>query len=171
MTPENLKSIELAAGSKTAEDTSRKTTSAISSSSVQVYKGTFCNYFSIGMTARGAMEFHKERESHPKRFTGPMKNKVIYAQKGCGMVCGDCFCHQSVAGRVALKVAHGSLPSRAEDRGSQVEDGKGRPALKDVDLATHLCEINVLNIRPTAVESSGHHPSVERIGHQETTDC
>ena len=95
------------------------------------YRGTFCNYFSIGMTARGAMAFHKEREVRPARFTSPLKNKFIYAQKGCGMVCGDHLCHPTVAGRVAV----------------QVMGAASGAAFEKVDLPRHLCEINVLNIQ------------------------
>jgi diacylglycerol kinase (ATP) len=45
---------------------------------VEIYTGHICNYMSIGMTARGAMLFHQERERHPERFTGSLKNKMIF---------------------------------------------------------------------------------------------
>ena len=94
------------------------------------YAHSHCNYFSIGMTARGAMAFHEERENRPGRFTSPLKNKIIYAQKGCGMVCADRMCHPTVAGRVSVQV----MPSSGA-------------TYEDVDVANHLCEINVLNIQ------------------------
>ena len=129
------KSIELTAvnpaASETATGNDTNIADTVSASLNQTYTGTFCNYFSIGMTARGAMAFHKEREAHPARFTSPLKNKVIYAQKGCGMICGDIMCHPTVAGRVAVQVLSAAAGA----------------ALTDVEVAGDLCEINVLNIQ------------------------
>ena len=149
VTPENLRSIELTeTSSGTADGASRAPAPTKSSSDIQVYRGTFCNYFSIGMTARGAFEFHRERESHPTRFTGPLKNKVIYAEKGCGMVCGDCFCHPSVAGRIGLKVARATVPARRAKEGQNGnQGGEDEYKLEKIDLPAHLCEVNVLNIQ------------------------
>ena len=97
-----------------------------------VYTGHICNYMSIGLTARGAMLFHQERQEHPARFTGPVKNKMIYATKGCGMFCGDCCCHPEVRQRVALEVSR---------------DLNGEPNYHTVEVPGDLSEVNILNIQ------------------------
>lgn len=63
-----------------------------------VFDGTFCNYFSVGVEAQVSTQypinssltiscqiaesFHTERAKNPHRFTSPMKNKMIYLEKG-----------------------------------------------------------------------------------------
>jgi diacylglycerol kinase (ATP) len=47
----------------------------------QSFDGVFCNYFSVGIDARVAFSFHKEREAHPERFKSVVGNKIKYIQK------------------------------------------------------------------------------------------
>lgn len=42
------------------------------------------NYFSIGIDAKIALEFHRKREAHPSQFKSRGINKVIYAGIGAG---------------------------------------------------------------------------------------
>lgn len=42
------------------------------------------NYFSIGIDAKIALEFHRKREAHPSQFKSRGMNKVIYAGIGAG---------------------------------------------------------------------------------------
>ncbi len=46
------------------------------------YDGVFQNYASIGVDAVAASALHRYRQAHPERFTGPLKNKILYAYKG-----------------------------------------------------------------------------------------
>jgi diacylglycerol kinase (ATP) len=48
----------------------------------QSFDGVFCNYFSIGIDARVAFLFHKEREEHPERFNSVVGNKLKYIRNG-----------------------------------------------------------------------------------------
>jgi diacylglycerol kinase (ATP) len=41
--------------------------------STQFFDGVFCNYLSLGFDAAVAYLFHHERETHPERFTSPLK--------------------------------------------------------------------------------------------------
>lgn len=47
------------------------------------YKGTFYNYFSIGMDAQIAYGFHHLRNEKPYLARGPITNKIIYSGYGC----------------------------------------------------------------------------------------
>lgn len=47
------------------------------------YKGTFYNYFSIGMDAEIAYGFHHLRNEKPYLAQGPITNKIIYSGYGC----------------------------------------------------------------------------------------
>lgn len=44
------------------------------------------NYFSIGIDAKIALEFHRKREAHPSQFKSRGMNKVIYAGIGAGKI-------------------------------------------------------------------------------------
>ncbi len=44
------------------------------------------NYFSVGMDASIALQFHHERQSHPEKFKSRARNKIFYAQLGARQV-------------------------------------------------------------------------------------
>jgi hypothetical protein len=115
----------------------------------KVYTGHICNYVSIGMTARGAMAFHQERQNHPESFTGPNKNKYIYAKKGCGMFCSDCCCHPEIRQRVVLHVENDTTTSNSASTTSIRNEGsKGQDdSYKTVEIPSGLAEVNILNIQ------------------------
>ena len=50
--------------------------------SAEVLDGIFCNYFSLGLDARIAFSFHKDRSEHPEKYTSVARNKLQYAIMG-----------------------------------------------------------------------------------------
>ena len=50
-------------------------------------RGVFSNYWSVGVDAAVAFDFHRERKLRPKRFSGPFKNQFIYGCKGLKRAC------------------------------------------------------------------------------------
>ncbi|XP_024522876.1 diacylglycerol kinase 6 [Selaginella moellendorffii] len=59
---------------------------------LQIYRGGFWNYFSIGMDAQVSYEFHEQRQKHPEKFSNQMRNQCTYAKLGCtqGWFCPSC---------------------------------------------------------------------------------
>mmetsp|Transcript_27295 Transcript_27295/g.51726 ORF Transcript_27295/g.51726 Transcript_27295/m.51726 type:complete len:543 (+) Transcript_27295:174-1802(+) len=132
-----------AGGAKVEDDSDAVSTRSASCSVVsgvddlaptaQSFDGVFCNYFSIGLDARVAFSFHKEREEHPERFTSPLKNKMKYIQKGI-----------SVGGLLSFTTA--SLPKKLNGKVRvMVEDVDGE--LREIPMPAHCRGVALLNIQ------------------------
>lgn len=48
----------------------------------QTFRGGFWNYFSMGMDAQVAYEFHKKREENPEKFKNQLVNQATYGKIG-----------------------------------------------------------------------------------------
>ncbi|GMH49484.1 hypothetical protein TL16_g07210 [Triparma laevis f. inornata] len=132
-----------AAGAKVEDDSDAVSTRSASCSVVsgvddaaptaQSFDGVFCNYFSIGLDARVAFSFHKEREEHPERFTSATKNKIKYIQKGI-----------TEAGMFSFTTA--SLPKKLNGKVRvMVEDVDGE--LREIPMPAHCRGVALLNIQ------------------------
>ena len=58
------------------------------------YEAIFTNYFSFGLDADIAHEFHRTREEHPEWFSSQLKNKAMYGRYGM-LAGGACPCVRS----------------------------------------------------------------------------
>ena len=107
----------------------------------EIYSGLLCNYFSLhGPTARVALEFHKEREARPGRFTSQAKNKCIYATKAAAACCcTDCCCAPRLAGKISLSCDTSNTTTNTTNTTNDV--------MQEIDFPSHLCELNLLNIQ------------------------
>ncbi|GMI37610.1 hypothetical protein TrCOL_g6848 [Triparma columacea] len=110
----------------------------------QSFDGVFCNYFSIGLDARVAFSFHKEREEHPERFKTAVGNKLKYIQKGMsvGGLCG-------VTAAQLPPVLNGKVKVLVEDPDdTEDDDGKGgKKALKELEMPKNCRGVALLNIQ------------------------
>lgn len=73
---------------------------SVSTNNSTSYRGTFYNYFSIGMDAQIAYGFHHLRNEKPYLARGPVSNKIIYSGYGCaqGWFCTPCSANPRVRG-------------------------------------------------------------------------
>ncbi len=102
--------------------------------STQSFDGVFCNYFSIGIDARVAFSFHKEREEHPERFNSVLGNKLKYIKKGL-----------TVGG--LLSVSESSLPPRLNDKVKILVSGEADGSLEELEMPPNCRGVALLNIQ------------------------
>jgi len=109
----------------------------------QSFDGVFCNYFSIGLDARVAFSFHREREEHPERFKSAFSNKVKYIKKGIS-VGGLLGCTASQL----PPILNDRVQVLVEDPNDTTEEGSGgRKALKELTMPKNCRGVALLNIQ------------------------
>mmetsp|Transcript_28684 Transcript_28684/g.57379 ORF Transcript_28684/g.57379 Transcript_28684/m.57379 type:complete len:602 (+) Transcript_28684:267-2072(+) len=102
--------------------------------STQSFDGVFCNYFSIGVDAKVAFSFHKEREEFPQRFTSPLKNKLKYVQKGL-----------TVGGMCSVRSSQ--LPAKLNGKVRVLVEAEDSDELVELKMPGHCRGIALLNIQ------------------------
>ncbi|WOL12982.1 diacylglycerol kinase 5-like isoform X1 [Canna indica] len=68
-------------------------TDSLNMEGYQTFRGGFWNYFSIGMDAQVAYEFHSKRKKYPEKFRNQLANQRTYLKLGCtqGWFCTSLF--------------------------------------------------------------------------------